>query len=91
LTSQRSGTRCASPSICIDADALQIDRMAHRIGAVAESAATAVTAVDRFRVLIAGPEPASDEDDWDNEPRRAVAQRSAMRPALVGANPQAST
>jgi hypothetical protein len=52
-------------TICTDADALQIDRMAHLIGAVAESAATAVAAVDRFRALVADQQPAPGGDHWD--------------------------
>lgn len=40
-----------------DADPLQIDRMAHLLGATADAAATAVAAVDHFRIIVADHQP----------------------------------
>jgi K+-transporting ATPase c subunit len=47
-----------------DAAPLQIDRMAHLLGATADAAATAVAAVDHFRTVVVDQQPSSGEADW---------------------------
>ena len=47
-------------------DPLQIDRMAHLLGATAEAAATAVAAVDRLHTFVADQQPADAGDNWDS-------------------------
>lgn len=49
------------------ADSLQIDRMAHLLGAAADAATTAIEAVDRFRTLVADRQPAATGYDWGDQ------------------------
>lgn len=51
-----------------DADPLHLDRMAHLIGAVSESATLAVAAVDHLRTVVADRQPAGEGGDWDDSP-----------------------
>lgn len=47
-----------------DADPLQVERLAHLLGATAEAAAAAVAVVYRFETLIADQQAASAGDRW---------------------------